>query len=78
MVEETEERQEIGTVLIGEKVKSIITGKIYEVKMIRGMSIVLESEDRKSQILTEHENLKFFYIKVEPPFGEKRPEPLTF
>ncbi len=49
---------------LGEKVKSMITGKVYEVKMIKGLSVVLESEDRRSQILTEKDNLSFFYEKI--------------
>jgi hypothetical protein len=50
---------------IGEKLKSTLTGKIYEVKMAKGISVVLESTDRRSQVLTEEENLDLFYEKIE-------------
>jgi hypothetical protein len=52
-------------ITIGERVKSTFTGKVYEVKRIIEMSVVLESEDGKSQVLTERGNLNLFYEKVE-------------
>jgi hypothetical protein len=63
--------------VVGERLKSIITGKVYEIKLIKGISVVLESEDRKSQILTERENLKFFYEEVESHLLEKSPGPFA-
>ena len=51
--------------VIGEKLKSTLTGKVYEVKMAKGISVVLESIDRRSQVLTEEENLNLFYEKIE-------------
>jgi hypothetical protein len=51
--------------MIGDRLKSILTGKVYEVKMVKGMSVLLESEDRRSQVLTEKGNLNLFYEKVE-------------
>jgi hypothetical protein len=51
--------------MIGDRLKSILTGKVYEVKMVKGISVLLESEDRRSQVLTEKENLNLFYDKVE-------------
>jgi hypothetical protein len=51
--------------MIGDRLKSILTGKLYEVKMVKDMSVLLESEDRKSQVFTEKENLNLFYEKVE-------------
>lgn len=51
--------------MIGDRLKSVLTGKVYEVKMVKGMSVVLESEDRRSQVLTEKGNLNLFYEKVE-------------
>jgi hypothetical protein len=51
-------------IMIGERLKSILTGKVYEVKMVKGMSVLLESEDRRSQVLTEKGNLKLFYERV--------------
>jgi len=51
--------------VIGEKLKSTLTGMVYEVKMIKGISVLLEAMDRKSQVLTEEENLDIFYEKIE-------------
>jgi hypothetical protein len=51
--------------VIGEKLKSTLTGMVYEVKMIKGISVLLEAMDRKSQVLTEEENLSIFYEKIE-------------
>jgi len=53
----------------GDKVKSDLTGKVYEVKTIKDRSAVLESLDGSSQVCTERGNLKLFYKKVEN--GEK-------
>ncbi len=50
---------------IGEKLKSTLTGMVYEVKLIKGISVILESIDRRSQVLTEEENLNIFYEKIE-------------
>jgi hypothetical protein len=51
--------------MIGEKLKSTLTGKVYEVKLVKGISVLLESMDRRSQVLTEEENLSIFYEKIE-------------
>jgi hypothetical protein len=51
--------------IIGDVFKSILTGEAYKVKLIKGISVVLESDDRMSQILTETENLDLFYEKIE-------------
>jgi hypothetical protein len=51
--------------MIGDRLKSTLTGKVYEVKMVKGMAVLLESEDRRSQVLTEKGNLNLFYEKVE-------------
>ena len=45
----------------GEKKRSILTGKIYEVKTVEDWSVVLESLDASSQVLTEKDNVKLFY-----------------
>ncbi len=55
----------------GEVFKSILTGKRYLVRMRKGLYVVLESEDKTSQILTEKGNLNLFYEKVE---NEARPQ----
>ncbi len=51
--------------MIGEKLKSTLTGQVYEVKMVKGIAVLLESIDRRSQVLTEEENLNLFYEKIE-------------
>ena len=51
--------------MIGEKLRSTLTGLVYEVKMVKGISVLLESIDRRSQVLTEEENLDLFYEKIE-------------
>ena len=48
---------------VGDKFKSLITGATYLVKKIVGKMVVLERQDRKSQLLTELVNLKLFYKK---------------
>lgn len=49
----------------GDKIKSIFTGRLYEVKTLKDWAVVLESVDGSSQIWTEKDNLKLFYEKVE-------------
>ena len=44
-------------------VKSLLNGKYYKVKKIVNSMAVLQSEDGRSQILTEVENLNLFYKK---------------
>ncbi len=46
-------------------VKSVLTGKIYEIKTTRDPIVILESLDGSSQVLTEKNNLNLFYEKVE-------------
>ncbi len=43
------------------KVRRIIDGKDYRIKKIVGQMVLLESEDKQDQILTEVDNLKLFY-----------------
>jgi hypothetical protein len=52
-------------IMIGERLRSTLTGLVYEVKMVKGISVLLESIDRRSQVLTEEENLYLFYKKIE-------------
>lgn len=49
----------------GDKLKNLLNGKYYKVKRIVKSMAVLQSEDGRSQILTEIENLKLFYKKEE-------------
>jgi hypothetical protein len=46
-------------------VKSVLTGKIYEIKTTRDSIVILESLDGSSQVLTEKSTLNLFYEKVE-------------
>ena len=48
---------------VGDTVRSVLNGIEYKVKKIVKRMAVLESQDGKSQILTELENLKLFYKK---------------
>ncbi len=52
---------------VGETVRSILNGMEYQVKKIVEKMVVLESQDGKSQILTDLDNLTLFYKKE----GEK-------
>ena len=49
----------------GDIVKSFFNGNYYKVKKIVNTMAVLESEDGRSQILTEVETLNLFYKKKE-------------
>ncbi len=49
----------------GMRVKSWITGEIYEINEFRGHMVILNKEDHSGQVLTDKENLKLFYEKVE-------------
>ncbi len=47
----------------GKKVRRIVDGKDYRIKKIVGQRVLLESEDKQEQILTEVDNLKLFYLE---------------
>ncbi len=49
----------------GDTVKSLLNGNYYKVKRIVKSMAVLQSEDGRSQILTDVENLNLFYKKKE-------------
>ncbi len=53
------------TVREGDRIKSILTERVYEVKMIKGWAVVLRSLDGSNQVWTERGNLKLFYKKME-------------
>jgi c-di-GMP-binding flagellar brake protein YcgR len=65
--------------------KSILTGATYVVEKIKDKMVVLESENKKSWVLTELSNLKLFYkreekeVETKPRYGivnfEKRRYP---
>ena len=50
---------------VGDRVRSILNGIEYQVKKIVKRMVVLESQDGKSQVLTELDNLTLFYRKEE-------------
>jgi hypothetical protein len=57
-----------GTVMetkVGDTVRSILNGIEYKVKKIVKSMVVLESQDGKSQIITEADTLKLFYREKE-------------
>jgi len=56
----------------GMKVKSWITGEIYEINEFVGQMVILNSEDHSGQVLTDKENLKLFYEKVEKEIQFKK------
>ncbi len=51
----------------GDRFKSLLTEKQYNVKWIKDYSVILESEDGSSQVLTSEENLHLFYEKIDTP-----------
>ncbi len=53
----------------GDRRKSILTGIIYEVKVITDCTVALESLDGSSKVWTERDNLRMFYEKVENDIG---------
>jgi hypothetical protein len=49
---------------IGDRFKSVFTGKVYAVKKIGDRLVFLESDDKLSRVLTERDYLKSFYQAV--------------
>lgn len=49
----------------GDTVKSLLNGNDYKVKRFVNSMVVHESENGRTQILTEIENLNLFYKKKE-------------
>jgi hypothetical protein len=45
----------------GNRVKNILTGKVYEVKKINKEWVLLQAEDESSQVLAGKMGLKFMY-----------------
>ena len=50
----------------GERIKSHLTEKIYEIKAIHDHLVVLVGEDQSSRVFTDIENLNYFYEKIDP------------
>jgi len=64
----------------GDRIKSNLTRKEYRVKLIRERMVVLETEDKSSQVLTTKDNLRLFYEKIENEYGCQKcssPLPIT-
>jgi hypothetical protein len=53
------------SIILGEKFKSTSTGREYEVKLVKSEIVVSESDYKLSQMLTEMDNLRLFYKKME-------------
>jgi len=47
-----------------DRFKSLFTERNYNVKLVRDYSVILESEDGSSQVLTNRENLLLFYKRI--------------
>jgi hypothetical protein len=59
----------------GAKLRSILTGKVYELKTIKDWAAVLESLDGTSQVWTERDNLELFYERVEESYTDFKLSP---
>jgi len=53
------------TIKEGEKVRSNLSGKIYEIKTIKNKLVILDAEDRSDWIITGKGMLRMFYKKLE-------------
>ena len=51
--------------VVGERLKSILTGRRYQVRMLTELFAVLEGEDPSSTVYTEIVNLASLYEQVE-------------
>ncbi len=47
-----------------DRFKSLLTQKNYNVKSVKDYSVILESDDGLSQVLTNEENLELFYKRL--------------
>jgi len=56
----------------GDTVRSMLSGLCYKVRKVANRIAILESQDGKSQILTELDTLKTFYQKKEDLDGFNR------
>jgi hypothetical protein len=50
--------------LIGDKLKSFVTGELFEVRFISESMIILKACDQSSQVWTKKDNLNLFYESV--------------
>ena len=51
--------------MVGERLRSILTGRFYQVRMLTKLFAVLEGEDPSNRVYTEIGNLGLFYEQVE-------------
>jgi hypothetical protein len=51
--------------MVGERLRSILTGRLYQVRMFTELFAVLEGEDPSNRVYTEIGNLASFYEQVE-------------
>jgi len=51
--------------MVGERFKSILTGRLYQVRMLTELFAVLEGEDPSNRVYTEIGNLESFYEQVD-------------
>ncbi len=61
----------MGSLIIGDKFRSIFTGRVYAVKLLDGRMVLMESDDKSSRVLTGKDNLKTFYQRLAQ---ENRPQ----
>jgi len=52
------------TLIRGDRFRSVVTGKVFELKIVGDRMVVLESEDQANQVLTARDNLRFFYKRI--------------
>ncbi len=50
------------TLKAGNRLKNILTGKVYEIKKVNKEWVLLQAEDGLSQVLTGKMGLKFMYV----------------
>ena len=58
--------------MVGARFKSILTGRLYHVRMLTERFAVLEGEDASHRVYTEIGNLESFYeqVDIKPHRGE--------
>jgi len=66
----------MNTVERGEMLKSTLTGKVYQVKVLTDQMVVLQSLDGLTQVMTGKLSLNYFYEKLPPEFIMNSPEPI--
>ena len=64
------------TVERGEMLKSTLTGKVYQVKVLTDHMVVLQSLDGLTQVMTGKLSLNYFYEKLPPTSMTTVPEPM--